>query len=141
MFWFKIESKSKGKVKKKNKPGKRLVKNKSKKTVNKKSKNIKPTKTVIRKEYIRRQDMSLQPLKELLLRGYNMVTFEAGSSSCPICQKINGKTWTLQQFLTGLNYSAPIYENSHVQCLDSVRVWDSTGELPDVYVDANGDIY
>lgn len=145
MKWFKIFAKSKGKIKKKRRPGKYKVKNNSNKIVNKpvntknKSKNTRVIKPV--SMYPRRQDMSLEPLLQLLEKGYNMVTFEAGSTSCPICKRLNGRTWTLQEFVTGLQFSAPLYERSHVQCLDSVRVWDDNGELPDLYVDADGNVY
>lgn len=148
MQWFKLEAKSKGKINKNKsrRPGRYSVnkKNKSKNIIKNKdnSKNKQKNTRIIKPStYIRRQDMSLQPLQQLQNEGYNMVTFEAGSTSCPICKRINGKTWTLIQFLSGLNHQAPLYERAHVQCLDSVRVWDDTGELPDVYVDADGNIF
>ena len=96
--------------------------------------------TTPKKPYIRRQDQSMPVLEELLEQGYDMVTFEARPAACPICQQMNGTTWTLQEFLDTTEYSAPIFFHLHVNCLDEVRVWSSNFSLPTVYVDWQGRI-
>ena len=90
--------------------------------------------------YVRRQDQSMPALEQLLEQGYDMVTFEARAVACPLCQQMNGTTWTLQEFLDTTEYVAPIFFHLHVNCLDEVRVWSSNFSLPTVYVDWTGRI-
>ena len=137
------------------KPTKKLTKRPSKRILKKDTtKGIKPSKKspksrnkqVNKRFNIRpstgypRQDMSLPTLESLLDEGYNRVTFVAHSRACKFCKKLNGKTWTLDRFITNLYYSAPLFEHSHVNAVSSVRVWDINGELEDVYVDYTGAI-
>lgn len=60
------------------------------------------------------QDESLHSLQDLLNQGYNQVLWHAENSHCSKCQPLNGQTWTLSDFLSGLSHNAPIFEHSHV---------------------------
>lgn len=86
------------------------------------------------------QDISTSTFEELLDQGYNMATFVAYPNACKFCQKLNGKTWTLQNFLDTTEYDAPIFSHSHVNAFSEIKVWDKNGELPDVYVNYEGNI-
>jgi hypothetical protein len=68
------------------------------------------------------QDVSLPILQDLELMGYTDIKFEVSSESCPICQSLNGRTWTLKEFISGLNHNAPIFEHSHIGCKDYIVV-------------------
>lgn len=87
-----------------------------------------------------RQDESLPAFQELLEQGYNMVTFVAHPSACNFCKKMNGKTWSLINFINSTQFEAPIFSHSHVNSASKMRVWDKTMKLPNVFVNYNGDI-
>lgn len=87
------------------------------------------------------QDMSTNTLQDLLEQGYNMVTFVAHPNACNYCKGINGKTKSLDQHLRSLQYDAPLFEMSHVNSMSELKIWDKTGELPDVFVNYNGDMH
>ena len=70
-----------------------------------------------------------------------MVTFVAHPNACNYCKGINGKTKSLDQHLRSLQYNAPLFEMSHVNSMSELKIWDKTGELPDVFVNYNGDIH
>lgn len=86
------------------------------------------------------QDISTPAFEELLDQGYNMATFVAYPGACKFCQKLNGKTWTLQNFLDTTEYDAPIFSHSHVNAFSEIKVWDKNGELEPVYVNYEGNI-
>lgn len=87
------------------------------------------------------QDISLPTFEELLDMGYNKATFIAWSGACNYCKKRNGMTWSLADFISNLQYDAPIFEKaSHVNSRSKMKVWDSRGELEPVYVDYTGEI-
>lgn len=87
------------------------------------------------------QDESLPTFEDLLQQGYNRVTFVAHPNACKFCKRKNGKTWSLSNFIKGLNYEAPIFERSHVNAMSKMKVWDINGELEEVYVDYTGEIF
>jgi len=115
------------------KPGKNSVKTRNKQ-VNKRFK-IQPNTTYPL------QDMSTATLQDLLEQGYNMVTFVAHPGACNFCKGINGRTWTLDNLLRSTQYDAPIFSHSHVNAQSEMKVWDRNGELPDIYVNYNGDTH
>ena len=126
------------KLPKSNRNNKQITKNKPSKTLIKKpNKSI----TIKNKGIYPLQDMSISVLKDLLDQGYNMITFVAHSNACAFCKGINGKTKPLAQHLQSLQFDAPLFEMSHVNSLSELKVWDRTGELPDVFVNYNGDIH
>lgn len=123
---------------KSDKNNKQIIKNKPSKTLTKKpNKSI----TIKNKGIYPLQDVSTSVLKDLLKQGYNMITFVAHSNACAYCKGINGKTKPLAQHLQSLQYDAPLFEMSHVNSLSELKIWDKTGELPDVFVNYNGDIH
>ena len=60
------------------------------------------------------QDESTEAFKELKERGYNEVEWKSGPNACPKCTELNGKKWTIDEFLSGLSHNAPVFEKSHV---------------------------
>ena len=104
---------------------------------------VKPSKKKIKRKriYKGRVDQSLPTLKRLLQIGYDVLTFEARNTACPICQGLNGYTFDLKFWLGQLKHSSPIFEISHVQCLDYVRVWDSENILPPLWVNWTGNYF
>lgn len=141
-----------------NKPSKALPKTAPKQDLTKNTtKGIKPDKNSVKtrnKQVNRRfkiqkpqgvyplQDVSLPVLQDLLEQGYDTATFVAHPNACAYCKKRNGMTWKLSQFISNLQYDAPIFEKAaHVNAQSQIKVSDSKGELPDVFVNYNGDIY
>lgn len=87
------------------------------------------------------QDVSLPVFEDLLEQGFNKATFIAHSNACSYCKKRNGKTWDLYQFISNLQYDAPIFEKAaHVNAQSKIKVWDSTNNLDPVYVNYAGEI-
>lgn len=86
------------------------------------------------------QDVSLPVFEDLLEQGYNMITLVAWSGACADCKRKNGKTMPLTKWLNQLNYEAPVFEAFHVNSRSELKVWDKNGELPDVYVNYEGNI-
>lgn len=129
------------------KPNK-VLKNKPNKTIKPTKKPYKSQNKPVSKRYKIRtttsewphQDISTPTFEELLDQGYNMATFVAYPNACKFCQKLNGKTWTLQNFLDTTEYDAPIFSHSHVNAFSEIKVWDKNGKLPDVYVNYEGNI-
>lgn len=144
------------KVKKMVKKPTRLNKIKPSKTLTKKpNTTIKPTKKPyksqnkpVSKRYKIRttnsewphQDVSLSVFEDLLEQGYNMITLVAWSGACSYCKAKNGKTMSLAGWLNQLQFSAPVFEAFHVNSYSELKVWDKNGELPDVYVNYQGNI-
>lgn len=137
------------------KPSKKLPKIAPKRNLTKNtSKGVKPNKTDVKtrnKPVSKRfkirpttgyplQDVSLPVFEDLLEQGYNMITLVAWSGACNVCQKKNGKTMSLGKWLNQLQHSAPIFEAFHVNSQSELKVWDKNGELPDVFVNYQGDI-
>ncbi len=126
------------KLPKSNRNNKQIIKNKPSKTLTKKpNKSI----TIKNKGIYPLQDVSTNTFEELKEQGYNRCTFVAWSRACQFCKKLNGKTWTLDNFLRTTQYLAPIFSHSHVNAQSEIKVWDIKGELPDVFVNYNGDIH
>lgn len=138
------------------KPSKKLPKTAPKRTLTRNtSKGIKPSKTNVKtrnKPVSRRfkirpttgyplQDVSLPVMEDLKEQGYNMITLVAWSGACAYCKKKNGKTISLSRWLNQLQHEAPVFEAFHVNSQSELKVWDKTGELPDVFVNYNGDIH
>ena len=141
-----------------NKPSKKLPKTTPKKDLSKnKGKSIKPSKTKVttRNKPVSRRfkiqkpkgvyplyDSSLPVFQDLLEQGYDTATFVAHPNACAYCKKRNGMSWKLSQFISNLQYDAPIFEKAaHVNAQSQIKVSDSKGELPDVFVNYKGDIY
>lgn len=126
------------KLPKSNRNNKQIIKNKPSKTLTKKpNKSI----TIKNKGLYPLQDVSTNTFEELKEQGYNRCTFIAWSGACKFCKKLNGKTWTLDNFLRTTKYMAPVFSHSHVNAQSEIKVWDIKGELPDVFVNYNGDIH
>lgn len=126
------------KLPKSNRNNKQIIKNKPSKTLTKKpNKSI----TIKNKGIYPLQDVSTNTFEELKEQGYNRCTFIAWSGACKFCKKLNGKTWTLDNFLRTTKYMAPVFSHSHVNAQSEIKVWDIKGELPDVFVNYNGDIH
>ena len=139
-----------------NKPSKKLPKTAPKRNLTKNtSKGVKPTKTNVKtrnKPVSKRfkirpttgyplQDVSLPVFEDLLDQGYNMITLVAWSGACNYCRQKNGTTIQLSTWLNQLQHSAPIFEAFHVNAQSEMKVWDRNGELPDIYVNYNGDTH
>lgn len=132
-----------------NKPSKKLKTSPKMNLKTSPNKNIKTNTNSVSKQYkIKKpkglyplQDVSTQTFEELKEQGYNMATFVAWSGACNFCKGINGKTWTLDNFIRSTQYDAPIFSHSHVNAQSEIKVWDKTGELPDVFVNYEGDIH
>lgn len=141
---IKAATKSNTRTKKLIKPSntKRMLKNKPSKTLTKKpNKSIKKTVKVTQKGIYPLQDISLPVFQDLLEQGYDMATFIAHPNACTYCKKRNGKTWRLYQFISNLQYDAPIFEKAaHVNTQSKIKVSDSKGKLEDVYVNYAGEI-
>lgn len=87
------------------------------------------------------QDVSLPVFQDLLEQGYDTATFVAHPHACSYCKKRNGMKWKLKDFISNLQYDAPIFEKAaHVNAQSNIKVSDSKGELEDVYVNYNGEI-
>ncbi len=63
------------------------------------------------------QDVSLPVLEELLAQGYQTVVWRTnpGATDGP-CIAADGNTYTLADFISGLQHAAPFYEKTHVGC-------------------------
>lgn len=139
------------------KPSKKLPKSSPKRNLIKNTgKGIKPAKTNVKtrnnqvskrfkitkpKGIYPLQDVSLPVFEDLLEQGYNMITFVAHPNACAYCRRLNGKTKPLAQHLQSLQHAAVLFEFSHVNSLSELKVWDKNGELPDVFVNYEGDIH
>jgi len=138
------------------KPSKRLPKIAPKRNLTKNtSKGVKPSKTNVKtrnKPVSKRfkirpttgyplQDVSLPVFEDLLEEGYDTATFVAHPHACAYCKKRNGMKWKLKDFISNLQYDAPIFEKAaHVNAQSNIKVSDSKGELEDVYVNYAGEI-
>lgn len=111
-----------------------------KKTKNKPKNN--KIKTILRrkKQLWPPTETSLEIYEELLDRGYDKVTFVAHSRACNICRRLNGKTWDLDLFIDTTEYDAPLFSRTHPGSRSHMKVWDSTGELPSIMVDYQGNM-
>lgn len=135
---------SKTLVKKKS-PNKKFFKKLSpkSKTIFKKTKNrpLSKTKTILRKNpNWPPTETSLDVYEELLERGYDKVTFVAHPGACSLCKSLNGKTWDLDLFIATTEYDAPLFSRTHPGSKSHMKVWDSTGELPSIMVDWQGNM-
>lgn len=68
------------------------------------------------------QDASLGELLSLLDRGYKRVRWQKSATADAICQALHGRRWPLEEFVSGLEHDAPLFEQSHVNCKCSVAV-------------------
>jgi len=75
-------------------------------------------------------DMSLYELQNALDDGFDTVEWIWDEFDYDICYDLDKQTWSLEDFIADLNYEAPIFEKSHVNCQCSIRVSNSkTGEI------------
>ena len=84
-----------------------------------------------------RQDMSRPVLEQLLGGGYSEVEWDSGNSVCATCVELNHQKWTLEEFLSGLNHDAPMFEKSHPGDT-GCTILVSGENLPIVRVDSYG---
>ena len=84
-----------------------------------------------------RQDMSRPVLEQLLGNGYEVVEWDSGSSTHAPCVELNRQQWMLDDFLSGLNHDAPIFERSHPGD-KSCTLLVSGNDVPTVRVDSYG---
>jgi hypothetical protein len=83
------------------------------------------------------KDVSLPILEELLADGYSTVFWDATLASDWECQRMHGPyAGGLEDFISGLQHAAPIFEKSHVGC-KCVLTIGGDGK-PDVHVDYTG---
>jgi hypothetical protein len=75
------------------------------------------------------QDESLKILKELKKQGFNKVKWVTKIGACRLCRRLNRKEWTLEEFISNLKYSAPIFEKSHPNCDDTIEVSNDDGDI------------
>ncbi|MCM1260530.1 MAG: hypothetical protein NC222_06205 [Staphylococcus sp.] len=115
---------------------------KSKTTLNKtKNRPLSKTKTILKRNpNWPPTETSLDVYEELLDRGYNKVTFVARPGACNICRSLNGKTWDLDLFIYTTEYDAPLFSHTHPGSKSKMKVWDSTGDLPPIMVDYQGNM-
>jgi len=71
-------------------------------------------------------DESLPALQELLENGFDKVIWRWNGTNYDICSELDGQEWTLEEFLEGLIYEAPIFERSHVNCGCHLEVENTT---------------
>jgi hypothetical protein len=85
-----------------------------------------------------RQDATRPVLEDLRDQGYSVVTWDSGNSTHGECRDLNRQTWELDNFLSGLEYDAPLFERSHPGD-ENCTLIVSGANLPDVRVDSYGD--
>jgi hypothetical protein len=85
-----------------------------------------------------RQDMTRPVLEDLGRQGYSVVTWDSGNSTHGACRDLNRQTWTLNDFMSGLEHDAPLFEKSHPGDENCTLIVSGQG-LPDVKVDSYGD--
>lgn len=96
---------------------------------------------LIKEAYARRQDDSLPALKRLLLKGYDTAQWHLHENhpEFDICDSYDGNFFSIAKLISNLQYSAPIFEASHVQCLCYLICTSSTNpDLEPVIVDWRG---
>lgn len=86
-----------------------------------------------------RQDMSRPILEDLLGQGYQLVTWDSGTSTHSLCVELNNQQWTLEDFVSNLNHDAPLFEKSHPGDISCSVVVSGEGLQP-VRVDSFGNI-
>lgn len=86
-----------------------------------------------------REDLSAASLRNLLSHGYDLVTWDSSGSRHSACIELNNQKWTLEDFLSGLRFDAPIAERSHPNDTGCTLVVSGEG-LPTVSVDYNGNV-
>ncbi len=84
-----------------------------------------------------RQDMSRPILEQLLGNGYEVVEWDSGHSTHALCVELNHQKWVLEDFLTGLQHDAPIFERAHPGD-QSCSLLVSGSDVPTVRVDSYG---
>ena len=43
-------------------------------------------------------------------------------TACPVCMALDGTRWSLEDFISNLNYEAPTFEKSHPNCVCEIEV-------------------
>jgi hypothetical protein len=84
-----------------------------------------------------RQDMSLPVLEDLASQGYQIVEWDSGASRHSRCVDLNRQKWNIEDFVGGLNFSAPLFEKSHPGDINCTLIV-SGPNLSDVRVDSYG---
>jgi len=87
-----------------------------------------------------KQDLSLPIFQNLLQMGYDFLIWHLNESEhtmIDICDELDGQEFNLDEFISGLQYSAPIFEKSHVGCNCWMEVRSRTNpDLAPVRVEA-----
>ncbi len=83
------------------------------------------------------QDDSLGELSNLLQVGYDTVQWILNETHkiYDICDELNNYTWSLEEFISGLQHNAPIFEKSHPGCKCLLRITsNSNSELAEMII-------
>ena len=97
---------------------------------------------LLKEAYARRQDDSLYTLRKLIKQGYThgVWTLHETHPEYDICDTLDGKVIDLNKLVSGLQYAAPIFEMSHVQCICRLICYSTTNpELDYITVDWKGE--
>lgn len=95
-----------------------------------------------RKNFVKnaaREDLTLPVLDSLINEGYEVVQWDAGSSTHSKCLDLHGQQWPLADFVSGLSHSAPMAEKSHPND-ENCKLIVSGVEVPTVSVDYFGNV-
>ena len=72
------------------------------------------------------QDESLGQLTDLQSQGYTTCVWQASWAPCNKCRTMNGQSFPIAAFVSGLTFSAPVFERSHVGCRCTILVQNPT---------------
>jgi len=98
--------------------------------------------SLFKKAYARRQDDSLYTLRKLINQGYNKAVWSLNENHTEycVCDTLDGKVIDLEKLVSGLQYSAPIFEMSHPNCYCILICYSTTNpELDYITVDWKGE--
>ena len=79
------------------------------------------------KGYSGRIDESSYILNKLLDEGFTNVRWVNTETACDICRQLDGREWSLQDFINDTMYEAPIFSKSHPNCLCYLVVSNDQG--------------
>lgn len=92
--------------------------------------------------YARRQDESLYIFRQLIKQGYDkgIWSLHEEHNEYDVCDLLDGRIFDLKELITDLEYKAPIFETSHVQCKCRLICYSTTNkDLDHITVDWKGD--
>ncbi len=86
-----------------------------------------------------RQDETKPVLEGLMSDGYDTVIWDASGSMHGVCRELHNQQWSIDEFMSGLEHDAPMFEKTHPGDTNCFLV--VTGpDLPSVTVDSYGNI-